>query len=30
MQESMFYGSTISFGNLIERITELNGRINKS
>ena len=30
MQESMFYGSTISFGKLIERITELNTRINKS
>jgi predicted nucleotidyltransferase component of viral defense system len=29
MQESMFYGSTISFGKLIERITELNTRINK-
>ncbi len=30
MQESMFYGSTISFGKLIERITELNTRIKKS
>ncbi|CAA0199679.1 nucleotidyl transferase AbiEii/AbiGii toxin family protein [Tenacibaculum maritimum] len=27
MQESMFYGSTISFDKLIERITELNTRI---
>jgi predicted nucleotidyltransferase component of viral defense system len=27
MQESMFYGSTISFEKLIERITELNTRI---
>ncbi|NQX82589.1 MAG: nucleotidyl transferase AbiEii/AbiGii toxin family protein [Flavobacteriaceae bacterium] len=30
MQESMFYGSTISFKKLIERITELTTRINKS
>ncbi|MBE7659362.1 nucleotidyl transferase AbiEii/AbiGii toxin family protein [Tenacibaculum finnmarkense] len=27
MQESMFYGTTISFGKLMERITELNTRI---
>lgn len=27
MQESMFYGSTISFSELIERITDLNTRI---
>lgn len=27
MQESMFYGATISFDKLIERITELNTRI---
>ena len=27
MQESMFYGTTINFGKLIERITELNTRI---
>ena len=27
MQESMFYGSTISFDKLLERITELNTRI---
>jgi hypothetical protein len=27
MQESMFYGATIGFGKLIERITELNTRI---
>lgn len=27
MQESMFYGNTINFGKLIERITELNTRI---
>ncbi len=29
MQESMFYGSTINFDKLIERITELNTRIKK-
>jgi len=29
MQESMFYGETISFDKLIERITELNTRIKK-
>jgi hypothetical protein len=28
MQESMFYGSTINFDKLMERITELNTRIN--
>lgn len=27
MQESMFYGATISFAKLIKRITELNARI---
>ncbi|MGK0414902.1 MAG: hypothetical protein ACJA1B_003134 [Polaribacter sp.] len=27
MQESMFYGTTLSFGKLIERIAELNARI---
>jgi hypothetical protein len=30
MQESMFYGSSISFVKLIERITEFNNRIKKS
>ncbi|MCD8402094.1 nucleotidyl transferase AbiEii/AbiGii toxin family protein [Tenacibaculum finnmarkense] len=29
MQESMFYGATISFGKLMEKITELNARIKK-
>jgi predicted nucleotidyltransferase component of viral defense system len=29
MQESMFYGSTISFDKLMERITELNTRVKK-
>ena len=27
MQESMFYGTTLSFGKLMERIAELNDRI---
>lgn len=29
MQESMFYGETISFDQLINRITELNNRVNQ-
>ena len=29
MQESMFYGDTLSFDKLMERITELNTRIKR-